>query len=105
MQQDVDLSNNKISELENWLKLAQIPNFSVVSLKKLKQKFDIGLPELFVISKASLQEIGFNNKQIEIILHPDIDVINSSLQWLSSTNNRFLLYFDHPSYPIFQLLV
>ena len=99
MQQDVDLSNNKISELENWLKLAQIPNFSVVSLKKLKQKFDISLPELFVISKASLQEIGFNNKQIEIILHPNIDVINSSLQWLSSINNRFLLYFDHPSYP------
>ena len=99
MQQDVDLSSNKISELENWLKLAQIPNFSVVSLKKLKQKFGIGLPELFVISKASLQEIGFNNKQIEIVLHPNIDVINSSLQWLSSTSNRFLLYFDHPSYP------
>jgi DNA processing protein len=99
MQQDVDLSDSKIRELENWLKLVQIPNFSVVSLNKLKQKFDIGLPELFVMSKDSLQKTGFNNKQIKIILHPDTDVINASLQWLSLTQNRFLLHFDHPSYP------
>ena len=39
MQQDVGLGDNDNSELKNWLKLIQIPNFSVVSLNKLKQKF------------------------------------------------------------------
>jgi DNA processing protein len=32
-------------------------------------------------------------------LHPDMNSINVSLQWLNTTSNRFLLYFDHPSYP------
>jgi len=99
MQQGVDLNDNPNSELENWLKLAQIPNFSIVSLKKLKQKFDVGLPELLATPKNSLQEMGFSHKQIEIIIHPDIDIITTSLQWLISANNRFLLHFDHPSYP------
>jgi DNA processing protein len=99
MQQDVDLNNNKNSELENWLKLAQIPNFSVASLKKVKKKFNVELSELFSTSKASLIEIGFNNEQIKAILYPNIEVITASLRWLNSTNNRFLLYYDHPSYP------
>ena len=99
MQQDVELGKRKNDELENWLKLAQIPNFSVVSLKKLKKKFDFQLSELFSKSKSSLEEIGFNQKQIEAILHPNESTINASLEWLNTTNNRFLLHFDHPSYP------
>jgi DNA processing protein len=99
MQQDVDLDSCKSSELENWLKLSQIPNFSVASLKKLKQKYDIGLPELFAKSKTSLEVIGFNHKQIEVILHPNSRTKEISLRWLNSADNRFLLHFDHPSYP------
>jgi DNA processing protein len=99
MQQDVDLDSCKSSELENWLKLSQIPNFSVASLKKLKQKYDIGLPELFAKSKTSLEVIGFNHKQIEVILHPNTRTKEISLRWLNSADNRFLLHFDHPSYP------
>lgn len=99
MQQDVELGDGGNDELENWLKLVQIPNFSVVSLKKLKKKFDFQLSELFSKSKSSLEEIGFNQKQIEAILHPNESTINASLEWLNTTNNRFLLHFDHPSYP------
>jgi DNA processing protein len=99
MQQDVGLGDSDSGELENWLKLAQIPNFSVVSLKKLKKKFDVQLSELFATSKASLEEIGFNHQQIEAILHPNESTINVSLGWLNTTNNRFLLHFDHPHYP------
>jgi DNA processing protein len=99
MQQDVELGASESCELENWLKLAQIPNFSVGSLKKLKQKFDIGLAELFSTSKALLEEIGFNSRQIEAILHPNMNTVNVSLLWLNTANNRFLLHFDHPSYP------
>lgn len=99
MQQGVDLSDNKSNELKNWLKLDQIPNFSVVSLKNIKRKFDIELSDLFVTSKASLEKIGFNKKQIEAIFHPNIKAINASLHWLDSADNRFLLYFDHPNYP------
>ena len=99
MQQDVDLGDSKNCDLEDWLKLAQVSNFSVVSLKKLKQKYDVGLSELFTTSKTSLEEIGFSSQQIEAILHPNASYINASLQWLNTANNRFLLHFDDPSYP------
>jgi DNA processing protein len=99
MQQDVDLGNGESAELENWLKLVQVPNFSVVSLKKLKLKFDVGLSKLFVTSQSTLKEIGFNSRQIEAILHPNISIINASLRWLNKSSDRFLLHFDHPSYP------
>lgn len=99
MQRDVGLSGSDTGELENWLKLAQVPNFSVAGLKKLKQKFGLGLSELFATSKASLEEIGFNPAQINAILRPNMSAINASLQWLSIASNRFLLHIDHPSYP------
>jgi DNA processing protein len=99
MQQDVEFGKSDSSELENWLKLTQIPNFSVVSFTKLKTKFDIQLSEIFTTSKASLQEIGFNHKQIETILHPNESTINASLHWLNTKNNRFLIHFEHPNYP------
>jgi len=99
MQQDVELDNRASDELENWLKLVQIPNFSVVSLQKLKKKFDVQLSDLWIASKASLKEIGFNNQQVEVILHPNMSTIDASLAWLNAVNNRFLLYFDHPCYP------
>ena len=99
MQQDVDLGDSKNCDLEDWLKLAQVSNFSVVSLKKLKQKYDVGLSELFTTSKTSLEEIGFSSQQIEAILHPNASYINASLQWLNTASNRFLLHFDDPSYP------
>jgi DNA processing protein len=99
MQQDVDLDGTESGELENWLKLTQVPNFSVVSLRRLKLKFDVGLSKLFALSKVSLEEIGFNPKQIKAILHPDMSTIKLSLRWLNTANNRFLLHYDHPSYP------
>ena len=99
MQQDVGISETDNSELKNWLKLTQIPNFSVVSLKKLKQKFNIGLPELFSISKSSLENVGFNQLQIEAIQRPNMNIINVALQWLNTASNRFLVHFDHPRYP------
>jgi DNA processing protein len=79
--------------------LAQIPNFSVVSLKKLKQKYQLGLTELLAKSNKSLEAMGFNHKQIEVILHPNANIINDSLRWLNTANNRFLLHLDHPRYP------
>jgi DNA processing protein len=99
MQQDVGLGNSNNSELENWLKLIQIPNFSVVSLNKLKQKFHIGLSDLFSIPRATLENLGFNQLQIEAIQRPNMSVINETLQWLNAASNRFLLHFDHPRYP------
>jgi DNA processing protein len=99
MHKDVKFGNRQSDELNNWLMLAQIPNFSIGGLKKLKQKFDVELTELFATSKTSLIKLGFNPQQIEVILHPNMSTINASLQWLNADNNRFLLYFDHPSYP------
>ncbi|MFQ3189154.1 MAG: DNA processing protein [Paraglaciecola sp.] len=99
MRQDVDLDSVKSDQLENWLQLTQIPNFSVASLKKLEKKYDIGLSELFVKSKNSLEKMGFNHKQIGAILHPNKSITEISLRWLNSADNRFLLHFDHPRYP------
>jgi DNA processing protein len=99
MQQDVDLESSERGELENWLKLTQVPNFAVSSLRKLKQKFAVGLSELFNSSKGQLEALGFNPRQVSAILYPNMRIVNVSLHWLNTTNNRFLLHFDHPYYP------
>lgn len=101
MQQDVDNSNlvNKVGDLENWLVLSQIPQFSVASLNKLITKFHIGLTELRSSTKHSLKAIGFNDQQVAVILQPDRRIIDKSLNWLINDNNRFLIYYDHPDYP------
>jgi DNA processing protein len=99
MQQDVDLEGRGRGELENWLKLTQVPNFSVGSLKKLKQKFAVGLSELFNSSKEQLEALGFNPQQVAAILYPNTRIVDASLHWLINANNRFLLHFEHPSYP------
>lgn len=99
MQQDVEDGGSDSGELENWLKLTQIPNFSVASLLKLQKKYAIKLSEVFAASKATLQEVGFRQQQIEAILHPNERLINVSLEWLNSKRNRFLVYYDHLNYP------
>ncbi|MBU3003520.1 DNA-processing protein DprA [Paraglaciecola arctica] len=99
MQQDVEASGTEGRELENWLKLTQIPNFSVASLFKLKEKHAIGLADLFVAPKASLLQIGFKQLQIEAILRPNECLISTSLEWLNAKENRFLIHFEHPQYP------
>lgn len=101
MQQDVDNSNlvNNLVDLENWLVLSQIPQFSVASLNKLITKFHLGLTELRSSTKHSLKAIGFNDQQVSVILQPDRCLIDKSLNWLINDNNRFLIYYDHPDYP------
>ncbi|WP_339723992.1 DNA-processing protein DprA [uncultured Paraglaciecola sp.] len=99
MQQDVEGGDSGSRELEDWLKLTQIPNFSVARLLKFKKKYDIQLSEIFVASTATLQEMGFRQQQIEAIQHPDESAINTSLKWRYAENNRFLIHFEHPNYP------
>ena len=99
MQQDVGIGESEIVELRNWLRLVQIPNFSVGSLKKLKQKFNLELSDLFASSKVSLEKLGFKHQQVDAILYPNMAIINTSLDWLNIASNRFLVHFDHPSYP------
>lgn len=103
MQQGVEHNQSKIerndSELTDWLKLVQIPQFSVASVLKLEQKLGVKLSDIYSLSKAPLEQIGFNQEQVEAILKPNTLSISTSLEWLNAQNNRFLLYFGHPGYP------
>lgn len=101
MQQDVDLSdlNGHDGGLENWFKLSLIPNFSVVSWLKLKQKFDITLTSLFAESKPVLESLGFNPKQSAAILNPNTALMDKSIEWRDKDIGRFIIHFDHPNYP------
>ncbi|MCF2947179.1 DNA-processing protein DprA [Paraglaciecola aquimarina] len=101
MQQDVDKSDKATDtdSLINWLKLAQIPKFSVASLIKLQNKRGVLLAQLFTFSSSELKKLGFKPKQVETIIKPDEARINISLDWLSAGEDRFVLYFDHPCYP------
>lgn len=99
MQQDVESKEKVAAELTNWLKLAQIPNFSVVGINKLQQKLGMGLAELLSSPVASLKEIGFNQRQVDAILHPDMHILDLAMHWLNGADNRFILYYDHPLYP------
>lgn len=107
MQQDVgrddkdnkDVEQANLSALHNWLRLAQVPNFSVASLTKLKNKHGISLPQLLSLPQSTLQTLGFKAKQIALILKPDQFRINASIQWLQAGHNRFILHFEHEQYP------
>ena len=101
MQQDVDNCHleNHLDELEDWLVLAQIPNFSVAKLKKLTAKLQLDLSDLRTCSKRSLLDVGFNEQQVTAILQPNTSLIDKSLGWLQGKSNRFLIYHDHPQYP------
>ena len=99
MQQDVDNNSSESCDLENWLKLVQIPNFSAVSFKKLQRKYAIELGELFASPNTALAEMGFNAQQVNAISTPNAHLIDQSLMWLSNATNRFLIHYDHPNYP------
>jgi DNA processing protein len=94
---DVDKAN--LNTLTDWLKLAQIPKFSVASLIKLKATQDVSLQQLLSLPQSTLKTLGFTEQQISTISKPDEDKINSSLQWLNGASNRFILHFEHPQYP------
>jgi DNA processing protein len=99
LQQDVDNGSNKQQILVNWLKLAQIPHFSVVSLAKLQHKHSLSLSELLASSTKELSLLKFNPRQIDAIVNPNQHRITSSLNWLQAAPNRFLLCYESPHYP------
>ncbi|MGJ8679885.1 DNA-processing protein DprA [Paraglaciecola sp.] len=101
MQQDVEYNDKDIDKnsLINWLKLAQIPNFSVAKLLKLQKCQNILLEQLFSTPSSQLKSWGFNANQVAVINQPNETRINRSLGWLNEADNRFILYFSHPLYP------
>ncbi|WP_158965353.1 DNA-processing protein DprA [Paraglaciecola sp. L3A3] len=101
MQQDVEFieAYQESDALLDWLKLTQIPKFSVASLLKLQKKHGLTLSQLLLLPAKQLEQLGFNSQQVEIICRPDQNRINTSLQWLKAAANRFILYFEHTDYP------
>jgi DNA processing protein len=101
MRQEVDnkQSETSESELENWMLLAQIPNFSVAKLTKLKQREGLDLAALRLLSKARLQNLGFNVAQIKSITAPDRRQFEANFRWLNAKPGRFILPFNHSQYP------
>jgi DNA processing protein len=87
------------SQLENWLKLAQIPNFGVAKVAKLCGKMGISLEQILAESAPNLGLLGFTAIQIEAIVRPNVSWLNASLDWLSVSTERFILHVEHPDYP------
>lgn len=99
MQQDVENNSTPQEVLLNWLRLAQIPNFSVASLVKLEQRCNITLSQILTSSFDELTALKFNSKQIKAIKHHNQEKIDRSLNWLQAEANRFILCYESPNYP------
>ncbi|KXI30010.1 DNA-processing protein DprA [Paraglaciecola hydrolytica] len=102
MQQDVDLAKrlNKTDELFAWLHLASIPKFGAASYAKICKKLQWNISDFFTATQAELIGIGFNPVQVEAILHPNVELIQQSIQWLNGDNNRFVLNLEDSVYPL-----
>ena len=99
MQQGVSVKNNNTDVLIAWLQLASIPNFGSATYHKICERLDWKSTDFFSTSQSELLNIGFNSSQVEAILHPNVSVIERSIQWLKAASNRFILHLEDSAYP------
>ena len=81
------------NELALWLHLTNIPGIGPVKGAKLLQQFPIT-----ALSQSQLSDCGWNQQQIERWFDFSPETYKPIIDWADETS-RYILHFDHPSYP------
>ncbi|WP_150538317.1 DNA-processing protein DprA [Actinobacillus vicugnae] len=74
------------------LKLLQIPRFGAQKIARLLSEVDFA--QFCQYDKRQLQQIGWNEKQIQRWFQPDMRWIDGALAWAEQSNQRLLTLFD-----------
>lgn len=83
-------------QIENWLKLADLPRVGGAKIQKLMQSGNFSLLEN--ASFSELQTLGLNKEQARNFLHPDNERLDVCMRWLEEEFHT-ILTFDDPLYP------
>ncbi len=86
-------------DLTHWFVLQQVPKFGIASLRKLTERTQLSVQQIFALPPEQLADIGFNPEQITAICQPSKIQQQQSLRWLEGGDNRFILSLDSPEYP------
>lgn len=86
-----------VENMRLWLALDEIPSFGSATAIKLFEHLTI--TELFASDVSALRHLGFNDKQVNAIQHPNWAHIDKNLGWLDSSEKQILCYVDD-DYPL-----
>ena len=101
MQQEVgqSLTMQQQQVLCQWIQLTLVPALGPAGIAKLRQTDNWYIGRLFAAGSQQLQQLGFNQAQVNAILQPDVARVQSSLDWLHADKRHFILTPDDPDYP------
>lgn len=98
MAQDVRKKDTD-GDIEACLRLSLIANFGPKSLKKLLLKNSLTTSELLMLGEVELAAIGFKEKQIKSIRHPDCRIIKKWLKWHQAGKQNRIICFSDAEFP------
>lgn len=95
-----EIRNSNSAEYLEWmLRLSNIPGVGSVAFNKLKILLKGELGELFTLDRSSLIELGFDQKQCNVILNHSGRRSDTVRQWLSADPTHSILHYDQSTYP------
>ena len=86
-----------MNHLVSLLKLLQVPQIGAQRIARLMSEVDFA--EFCQFDKTQLRQIGWNEKQIQRWLQPDMRWIETALNWQEAAPNHHILTLFDDSYP------
>ncbi len=87
-----------MNNVKNWLILLHATGLGVAGVHKLLSTF--GLPEKILATNSSkLSDLGFNKQTITAIQQPDLDAVQTDIEWAESSDNHHIITLLDPRYP------
>ena len=85
--------------LAEQLALIDCPGIGPVRYRAIHQALNGRLGELFRLGTAELAALGLKPEQIEALHNPDASRLDTTLEWLESSPDHYLIGLDDPLYP------
>jgi len=85
-------------ELVQWLTIEQVPRFSVKKLNGVLATNGLQFTDLFSASHTQLQAWGLSASQSQTLRTPNVQFIETSLQWLAAHDSHSILPVNNGCY-------
>lgn len=82
--------------LHNWLAIASV---GLGGQKYLQLSEHISLTELVALPASTLQQVGFTQRQAQLLCYETPRWVEQALQWQEESSDHYIIPFDHPCYP------
>lgn len=82
--------------LHNWLTIASV---GLGGQRYLQLSEHISLTELVALPASTLQQVGFTQRQAQLLCYEAPRWVEQALQWQEESSDHYIIPFDHPCYP------